>query len=210
MPMKRTYSQYQGVSSAVARAPPRRIRSRTVSQSGTQSQRTLRGERFVLTRFRVDANLNVVFSPFKLIQSAGCFSINTTQAKAIGEALRITHVRLLGAPPASGAVSECAVEFKSAVHSNSLIKTNSSNNPNISPTVYTKPGRMTTEGDWQLADSTDDLLRIEAPTNSILEIGMVVRNHPNGSAGSTFSTPFSVTGDRIYYFAPNSGLSVIQ
>lgn len=190
---------------------PRPARRRLNLQSGVQAQRNLRPARYILIRYRFDNAISSAFSPFTLIQGAGCFSINTTQAKAIGESLRIHHVKLIGAPPSAGSATEVAVEFRSGdQHAPAQPFTNSSNNTNVNPTVYVKPPKFSDSADWQLGTKTDQLLYVAGPTNTIMEIGMWVRNHANGGAGTTFVTPSTVNADYVYYFPPNANITIIQ
>lgn len=163
-------------------------------------------------RFKVVSDSQISISPSDLLASAGCITKSSTEAYRIFEAVRIKYAKLVGAPPTAGNTSTVKMEFLGGNNrTNNDLLINTSNNPQICPSVYGKPSRYADASDWGNAGLVgQSFLTLLAPTNSILEIGVMLNRYEDNNEVSVFTVGLpTFTAGQFQYVVPDAGLEIL-
>lgn len=186
----------------------------STSGAGQLSQRHISGPTFHKIRIQVTQTGTFNFRGDYLLAAAGVVSTSTGSAYTLNESARVTYCRVIGVPPATGAISTVKLEFQggntSVTGSRDLI-VNSSNNPITAPTIYAKPKATSQSSNWFNNSVFGNLISVEAPTNTIIEIGLLVMAPEQGhnlAVTTVVGTPFA-GNYRFYRYIATVGCTVI-
>lgn len=193
------------------RAPRMR---RAANGAASLTQRHISGPTFHKIRIGVTQTGTFNFRGDYLLAAAGVVSTSTGSAYTLNESARVTYCRVIGVPPTAGSISTVKLEFQggntSVTGSRDLI-VNSSNNPITAPTIYAKPKPTSQSSSWFNNSVFGNLISVEAPTNTIIEIGMLVMAPEQGhnlSVTTVVGTPFA-GNYRFYRYIATVGCQVI-
>ncbi len=196
----------------IGRRAPRMMRRNLGTSSLTQ--RHISGPTFHKIRIGVTQSGTFNFRGDYLLAAAGVISAGTGSAYTLNESGRVTYCRVIGVPPTSGSISTVKLEFQGGNDSVSGTRdliVNSSNNPVTAPTIYAKPKKTSQSSSWFNNSVFGNLISIEAPTNTIIEIGLVVMQPEQGhtlSPTTVVGTPFA-GANRFYRYIATVGCTVI-
>ena len=174
----------------------KRTKSRALSAPYSNKQRHLSGPRFIKLRYKVDTAATISIDGIDLIAACGTITTSTTSARTIYESAKISYVKVVGTPPAAGSINEVKMEFGTGSYSTTASRdviANSSNNPNVGPNVFARPGRQTPASDWFTA-TTPNLVSIAAPIQSIVEVGLVVMDFESGQTTTAVAGTYAGVG----------------
>jgi len=159
-------------------------RRRSAPKPGALMQRHISGPRFHKIRMKVTSTVSeIVVDGKDILSMLGVISTSSSTARYCYQAGKIVFCKVVGIPPETGQLSEIAMEFGGGFYSPMAAKDriiNSSNNSTITPTIYGKP-RVSAPGADFFTYSTNNLIKIEAPVNSIIEIGIMAVEFQNGT-----------------------------
>lgn len=157
-------------------------RRRLPPKPGALIQRHISGPRFHKIRMKVTETVSELLVDGKdLLSMLGVISESATTARYCYQAGKIVYCKVVGIPPSTGQLSEIAMEFGGGAFSPSAAKdriVNSSNNITITPMIYGKP-RVSVPGADYFTHTTNNLIKIEAPINSIIEVGVMAIEFQN-------------------------------
>lgn len=159
-------------------------------------QRNISGPRFIKLRYAVNFTGTISVDGIDILGACGAMSISTSQAATIYTRARLHYVNIVGTPPSAGQINEAKMEFGTGGATQTMSRdviVNSSNNPNVGPKVHGKPRFGTPAHDFFSA-ALPNILSIQAPINSILEIGVSVMDYEPGATVQLFSGSFSSAG----------------
>lgn len=177
------------------RAKPKGRKSNKVANTGL-SQRNISGPRFIKLRYAVNFTGTISVDGIDILGACGAMSISTSQASTIYTRARIHYVSLIGTPPQPGQINEAKLEFGTSHNSQAMSRdviVNSSNNPNVGPKLYAKPRTGVPASDW-FSSALPNIMSINAPINSILEIGVSVMDYEPGATTQYFTGSFTSAG----------------
>ena len=183
---KRTYAEAIPVAEAVPipMARPVKPRYSPYSQNmqprrrgtpGTMRQRMGAGLKREVMRYKTTATTNTAITARALCNSIGVVSATTSQGYPIAGSFRIKYIKIVGAPPLSGASSIEQIGIKWNGDQNETTNAwimNSTNNPNIPATIYARP--IGEAAQWFTLNQSNDptMFTFKCPVNSIFEIGL--------------------------------------
>ncbi|WP_445779460.1 hypothetical protein [Shewanella sp.] len=132
-----------------------------------------------------------------LLSMLGVISYTNTTARYCYQAGKVVYCKVVGIPPQTGQLSEIAMEFGGGAFSSTSAKdriVNSSNNSTITPMIYGKP-RVSVPGGDYFTYTTNQVIKVEAPINSIIEVGIMAVEFQN----KTFVPQSLGTFPDLYY-----------
>lgn len=173
-------------------------RRRAAPKPGALMQRHISGPRFHKIRMKVTEAVSEILVDGKdILSMLGVISESATTARYCYQSAKIVYCKVVGIPPSTGNLSEIAMEFGGGSFSPSAAKdriVNSSNNSTITPMIYGRPRTAVPGGDF-FTYTTNNLIKIEAPVNSIIEIGLMAVEFQN----KTFVPQALGTFPDLYY-----------
>lgn len=173
-------------------------RRRSAPKPGAMMQRHISGPRFHKIRMKVTENVSEIIVDGKdILSMLGVISTSNATARYCYQSGKVVYCKVVGIPPVTGQLSEIAMEFGGGSYSPSSAKdriVNSSNNSTITPMIYGKP-RILVPGSDFFTNTTNQLIKIEAPVNSIIEIGVMATEFQN----KTFVPQVTGTFPDVYY-----------
>ena len=201
MPVMNRRKQFKPRNNPIGRKAP----SMRQTGSGTMAQRHVSGPVFHKIRLKTTATGTFTFRGDYLLAACGVVSTAVNGALILNRSARVKYCRVNSAPPIAGQISTVRLEFAGGNNSTTSARdlvVNTSNNPQTGATVYAVPKTYSQSSDFFDNSTFGPLIMIDADANAIIEIGLLVMQHEQGSTlspATIVGSPF-VAANKFYRY----------